>query len=110
LSRKTVSWFASARDDVDAIIDYLRDHGSHVNAERVFDRLMRAAGSLPSSPNRGRIVAEFAAYGISQYREIVEPPWRIIYRVELREIIILTVVDARRQLDDILLERLIRVE
>jgi hypothetical protein len=31
-------------------------------------------------PERGRIVPELQAQGISQYGELIIPPWRLVYR------------------------------
>jgi plasmid stabilization system protein ParE len=110
MSTRSITWDEEAAGDLDSIIDYLRVPGSHINAERVLDRLNAAVASLRAAPYRGRVVAELAAYGISRYRELVVDPWRIIYRVEPRAIFILTVVDSRRALDELLLERLIRAD
>lgn len=108
MKRRKVSWHRSATADVDAIVEHLLAAGSALNAERVIDRLEAAAASLGHSAMRGRVVPELAAYGIQAYRELIEAPWRIVYRVEAKEVLILTIVDSRRQLDEVLLERLIR--
>ena len=43
-----------------------------------------------------------------QYRELIERPWRVAYRIEPERIFIVAVLDARRDLQTLLLERLIR--
>lgn len=108
MKRRKVSWHLSATADVDAIVEHLVAADSALNAERVVDGLEAAATSLGQSAMSGRVVPELAAYGIQSYRELVEPPWRMVYRVEAKEVLILTIVDSRRQLDELLLERLIR--
>jgi len=40
------------------------------------------------------------------YREIVTAPWRIIYRISDKNVYVLSVLDARRNVEDILLKRL----
>jgi len=42
-----------------------------------------------------------------QYRELVIPPWRLIYRIDERKIYVLSVIDSRQNVEDILLNRLI---
>lgn len=42
------------------------------------------------------------------YREIVEGPWRIVYRYDADRVYVTAVLDARRDLSSLLLERLVR--
>ncbi len=46
--------------------------------------------------------------GVTTFREVILHPWRIAYRIEERRILILAVIDGRRRVGDLLLERLIR--
>lgn len=110
MTRRSIAWYPSAIDDLDAIVERLRARGSHVNAEKVLAKIARKVGSLRISANRDPIVPEFLAHGIARYRELSVPPWRIIYRVEPKEVVVLTIVDSRRQLDELLLERLVRAD
>jgi toxin ParE1/3/4 len=41
-----------------------------------------------------------------QYRELIIVPWRIIYRVAENKIYVLSVLDSRQNVEDILLKRL----
>ena len=61
-------------------------------------------------PNRGRLVPELKDQGILQYRELIHPPWRIIYRISENKVYVLSVLDARRNIEDILLKRLLNQE
>lgn len=110
MRRRKVVWHASAVSDLDYLVEHLKASGSHVNAAHVVDRLDDLGASLSMSAERGRIVPEFAAHGIVAYREVIDRPWRLIYRVEPREVIILTIVDSRRRLDELLLQRLVRAD
>jgi len=57
---------------------------------------------------RGRLVPELLHTGISQYRELISAPWRIVYRVERQQVLIMAVLDSRRDLQAVLLNRLAR--
>ena len=62
-----------------------------------------------SSPEHGgRVVPEFAHFGIRSWRELIVRPYRVIYRIDGHTVYVLAVVDGRRELDDLLLEKLIR--
>jgi toxin ParE1/3/4 len=74
------------------------------------DRLEAQARSLTTLADRGRIVPELGRLHIRQDREPVLPPYRVIYRVSGTRAWVLVVIDARRNLEDVLLDRLIRAE
>ena len=41
-------------------------------------------------------------------RELIESPWRILYRIEADTVYVLAVIDARRNVEDLLLDRFVR--
>lgn len=43
--------------------------------------------------------------GRYDYRELILRPWRVVYRIECEIVRIVAVVDSRRSLADILLDR-----
>jgi toxin ParE1/3/4 len=78
------------------------------NAYELFGEIKRRVTSLYTSPERGRIVPELQDQGVTQYRELIVSPWRIIYRVSQKGVYTLSVLDVRRNVEDILLTRLVR--
>lgn len=79
-----------------------------VAAVRVVDQMEKRVASLKTLPERGRVVPELAAFGIRTYRELLVTPWRIIYRISGRTVYVLAVLDGRRNVEDVLLDRLLR--
>ena len=109
MKRRRVLWAKSARRDVDAIVSYLADRSPQAGLSTL-DRLEGKAKSLVTLADRGRVVPELARLHVQEYRELVIPPYRMIYRVRSPRVLALAVLDARRSLEDILLDRLIRIE
>ena len=109
MARRTlrVQWAEAAVRDLEELMGYIAAD-SPLNAERVLDKLERRAGTLESSPARGRVVPELAHFGIRSWRELIVKPYRIIYRIDEGTVNVLAVLDGRRELQDLLLERLIR--
>ena len=107
MSEYGVRWTTTARDDLQTIVDYVAED-SLVAAIRCLDRIEGRCAGLASMPERGRVVPELRAAGISIYRELIEGPWRIVYRHDDKLVHVLAVLDARRDLSNLLLERLIR--
>jgi toxin ParE1/3/4 len=72
----------------------------------VLDKLQHRASALAIAAERGRIVPELRAVGVRHYRELIERPWRIIYRIEGARVLVLAALDGRRDLEALLLDRL----
>ena len=104
--RYQIVWARVAEKDLKQIIEYIAAKNPY-DALNILQQIKQKASSLYTLPERGRIVPELRNQGISQYRELIVRPWRIIYRVSEREIFILSVIDARQNVEDILLQRLI---
>ena len=68
----------------------------------------RRCQTLAALPERGRIVPELRAVDVLTYRELIEGPWRIVYRYDVDRVHVMAVLDARRELSSLLLERLVR--
>jgi toxin ParE1/3/4 len=101
-----VIWSHIAENDLINIIEYIAvDNIS--NAVKIFKKIKKKAASLYHSPERGRIVPELRDHAIFQYRELIIPPWRIIYRISDKNIYVLSVLDSRQNIEDILLKRLV---
>jgi len=104
-----VVWAEAAARDLEEIILFVASD-SPLAAERLLHKLARKAQSLGTSPLRGRIVPELLHFGIRRWRELVVRPYRLVYRVAGRMVVVLAVFDGRRDLQEILLERLVREE
>jgi addiction module RelE/StbE family toxin len=104
---RRIRWTRTAQRDLDVVVDYIADD-SIENALAVLDRLQARAESLATAAERGRVVPELRALDVHQYREVIERPWRIVYRIESESVLVLAVLDGRRDLRSLLLERLVR--
>ena len=104
---RRVLWTRTARRDLDTVVAYIATD-SIENALSVLDRLQERAESLTTAAERGRPVPELRSIGVHQYRELVERPWRIVYRIEPGSVLVLVVLDRRRDLEFLLLDRLVR--
>lgn len=99
-----VLWADVAESDLKGIILYIAEE-SPGNAKKLLARIRVSTAKLARSPMQGRVVPELLSQGISQYREVVISPWRVIYRVEADRVLVVSVVDSRRNVEDILLGR-----
>ncbi len=102
-----VAWAAAAQNDLKQIIEYIAVD-SPANAQQILRKIRQKASDLYTTPERGRIVPELKDQGIYTYRELVVAPWRIMYRISDTTVFVLSVIDSRRNVEDILLDRFVR--
>ncbi len=96
-----------AEHDLEEIHSYIADYDSPSNANYVLDELTRVAESLSSFPERGSHPQELLALGIREYRQSFFKPYRVIYRVIGKQVIIYLIADGRRDMQSLLSRRLL---
>jgi len=90
-----VTFAVSAVHDLEGIRTwYAAQHIPEVG-ERLLEEIVSAVERLADYPESGRIVPEF---GIGHLREIIHPPFRVVYRVGRRQVRIVRVWRSERQL------------
>ncbi len=97
-----------AEEDLLAIYLYVAAADSVDRAELLLERLEATIGSLDQLARRGRAPPELAKVGVREFREIVSRPYRIVYEITGRTVFVHAVLDGRRDLVDLLAERLLR--
>ncbi|MGB3225616.1 MAG: type II toxin-antitoxin system RelE/ParE family toxin [Desulforhopalus sp.] len=102
-----VKWAAVTQSDLKQIIDYIEPE-SPGNALQLLGKIKQKAFDLCTLPDRARIVPELKDQGIHIYREIILHPWRIIYRISDTTVFVLSVIDSRRNVEDVLLNRFVK--
>lgn len=107
-ARFIVRWAQTAVEDLLSIIDYVVDTDGAVAAERLYGQITHVVASLETMPLRCRVVPELQAEGVDGYREVLVGPYRLMFTVRGSDVVILTAMDGRRDLGDLLIERALR--
>ena len=89
-----VHWTNKALDHLLAIHQYVAQN-SEIYADRLVDRPTRRSEQIGLFPESGRMVPEYKRVDI---REVIERPYRIIYRVKEDQVDVLSVVHTAQQL------------
>ena len=100
-----VHWADVAESDLIEIVEYIAEDNPSA-ARRVFKEITERAEHLCHTPEKCRVVPELLDQGIAIYREMIVAPWRIIYKIEKKNVFVLSVIDGRRKVEDVLLYRL----
>ena len=101
-----VIWTKNAQFDLESIIEYIKIDSLDI-AKKIFFEIKKECDDLHYFPQRKRIVPELQQIGILKYREIIYEKWRIIFKIDNTKVYVLLVLDSRRNLEDILFQRLI---
>ncbi|HZB88191.1 MAG TPA: type II toxin-antitoxin system RelE/ParE family toxin [Terracidiphilus sp.] len=96
---------AAARD-LEDIYNWIAEHDSPAKANYVLDRLVKAAESIAALPHRGSRPDELPGGAAGEFRQVFFKPYRVIYEVTGRNVIIHLIADGRRSLQSLLLRRL----
>jgi len=102
-----ILWTEIAESDLSEVIEYIAQD-SPDRALKILAKIKDKTSQLTHSPGRGRVIPEFKKFNINSIRELIESPWRIFYKLEGNIIYILCVIDSRRNIEDILLNRFLR--
>lgn len=106
-ARCKVELTQGAERDLEAIYDHIAESDSVARADHVLDRLMKVADSLAQFPEQGSYPKELLALGIKEYRQTSFKPYRVIYRVVGTRVVIVLIVDGRRDMPSVLARRLL---
>ncbi len=83
----------SAVHDLEAIRIWYADQQVPEVGERLLEEILSAVERLSDFPESGRIVPEF---GIVNLREVLQPPFRIVYRLGRRQVRVVRVWRSER--------------
>lgn len=89
---REVAWTESARDALDAVIEYIAQDSQQA-AARVLDAALRAGASLAAFAERGRVVPELNDPTI---RELFVHRYRLQYQIEDRRVLVVAFLHRAR--------------
>ncbi|MBX9944378.1 MAG: type II toxin-antitoxin system RelE/ParE family toxin [Reyranella sp.] len=107
MKKFTVVVDADAERDLDDIAVYIAEHDSIERAVDVVTKIEQTFATRAAFPNRGAHPKELLDYGNRDFREIFFKPYRIVYRVLSKEIVVVLIADGRRDMRTLLTRRLL---
>lgn len=97
-----------AERDIEDITLYVARHDALEKADRLLAALEETCLGLSDFPERGNVPKELDTLGMTEFREVHYKPYRVIYRIIDRQVIVYCVIDGRRDMQSLLQRRLIR--
>jgi toxin ParE1/3/4 len=96
-----------AERDLEDLYQYIAEFDLPKKADHVLDRLLEVAETLAAHPERGSLPRELQALGIQEYRQVFFKPYRVIYRIMDKQVVIYLIADGRRDMQTLLTRRLL---
>lgn len=96
-----------AEDDLNEIVEYYFLLSQNY-VEKIISEFEENIMSLKKHPRSGRVVPELEKQGILQYRELIQGYYRIVYEISDDKVIVHTIIDGRRNFEDIIISKLSR--
>lgn len=93
--KHTITFAVSAVEDLEDIRAWYADQQVPDVGERLIEEVVSRVEQLADYPESGRIVPEF---GVAHLREIIHPPFRIVYRLDKTRVRIVRVWRSERLL------------
>ena len=96
----------NAENDLNEIINYISQNNPRT-ALVIMEKIISKIKTLNRFPYRGGYVPELLVRNIKDFRKITETPWNIYYKINGDIVSVLAIIDSRRNLKDILINKLL---
>lgn len=97
-----------AKKDIIEIYKYVAKNDTIETTKKLLANIENTYSKLEKYPTRGHIPEELKDTGIKKYLEIHYKPYRIIYEIIDNIIYVHCLLDGRRNIQEILMQRLLR--
>lgn len=102
-----VNFTFDAAADLKEIYKYILFNDSERSADNFVDNLRSKCLELKSYPHRGHVPPELQLLYMQDFLEIHYKTYRIIYRINKKDVLIHCILDGRREMGKLLQERLL---
>jgi toxin ParE1/3/4 len=102
-----IIWSKDAGDELLEIISYIKYNTGKIAAEKIFKKIDDGVKKASENAKGRRIAPMLMDFGINNIHQLNISPWAIFYRVENNEMKIISIIDQRRNLEEILYKKVL---
>jgi len=102
-----IIWSKDAGDELMEIISYIKNNTGKINAGKIFKKINDKIKNISEHAAGRRIAPMLMNFGINDIHQLNINPWAIFYKVENNEMKIISIIDQRRNLEEILYKKLL---
>lgn len=102
-----IIWSKDAGDELYEIIAYIKTNTGKITAENVYRKILDEVEWAAENAEGRRISPLLKELGINDIHQLNIKPWIIYYKAENDEMQIVSIIDGRRNLEEILYKKII---
>jgi len=102
-----IVWSEDAGDELFEIISYIKYNTGKTTAAKIFERINDEVKKASENAKGRRIAPMLMKLGIKSIHQLNISPWTIFYKVENNVMEIISIIDQRRNLEEILYEKIL---
>ncbi|MCL1814702.1 MAG: type II toxin-antitoxin system RelE/ParE family toxin [Treponema sp.] len=102
-----IIWSKDAGDELAEIISYIKYNTGKMTAEKIYIKIIKEVDKISENPEGRRIAPLLREFGINNIHQINISPWMVFYKVENKKMEIISIIDGRRNLEEILYKKII---
>ena len=101
-----IIWSKDAGDELVEIISYIKYNTGNITAKKINEKIMNEAERISENPEGRRISPLLREFGINHIHQFNISPWIVYYKLENDKMEIVSIIDGRRNLEEILYKKI----
>ena len=102
-----IIWSKDAGDELAEIVSYIKYNTGKMTAEKIYTKIIKEVDKISENPEGRRIAPILRELGINYIHQINISPWTVFYKVENKKMEIISIIDGRRNSEEILYKKII---
>ena len=102
-----ILWSKDAGEELIEIISYIKNNTGKMTAEKIYKKITDEVKRASENASGRRISPLLKEFGIMDIHQLNINPWIIYYRVEKNIMKIISIIDGRRNLEEILYRKVL---
>ena len=101
-----IIWSKDAGDELFEIISFIKYNTGKMTAENIYEKINNEVIKVSKNATGRRISPILKKFGINNIHQFNISPWAIFYKVENNRMEIVSIIDQRRNLEEILYKKI----
>ena len=102
-----IIWSEDAGNELIKIISCIKNNSGKINAEKIYKKILTEAKKASLNAGGKRISPLLKSFGINDIHQLNINPWIICYKAEKNRMDIISIIDGRRNLEEILYNKIL---
>jgi toxin ParE1/3/4 len=104
--KRKIIWSKDAGDELAEIIAYIKYNTGKITAQKKYLEIMEGVENISENPEGRRVSPLLKGMGINHIHQLNIHPWILYYKVENNTMEIISIIDERRNLEEILYKKI----